>query len=60
MLENLSVKDLFKNPKDMSDEELTYCYDTQPNSMHILYGTPEYQNWVREVQEKYERRFIRG
>lgn len=57
MFKDLSVKDLLKNPGTMSDEELVYCYDTQPDAMHVFYGHPEYQTWVREVQEEYERRF---
>jgi hypothetical protein len=50
---------MFVNPKDMSDDELAYCYDTNPDPAHIAAGTPEYQQWVREIQEEYERRFLR-
>ncbi len=59
MFKDLSVQDLLRNPKDMTDEELVYCYDTQPDAMHVFYGHPEYQTWVREIQEEYERRFLR-
>ncbi len=57
MFKDLSVQDLLRNPKDMTDEELVYCYDTNPDPAHIAAGTLEYQKWVREIRKEYERRF---